>query len=192
MKFYTLKRTLTVSALGLAALLGTGVVANAQPNRQIYNQQQKINNERAKLEQQRLRLEQERLEKQRLEQQRLEQQRMAKRYRVYGNGRQYQVDNRQAELLKQAVNAGYQQGFRAGQTDRMGRRGGIFNNNAMYKSGNYGYQSYVDSSLYQYYFREGFKRGYEDGFNSRHRYGVASNNNVNILGTILQGILKLQ
>jgi hypothetical protein len=215
MKFNTLKRTMAISAFGLAALLGTSGVANAQYNRQnqnqqqkIYNQQQKVDNQRARLEQQRLRLEQERLEKQRLEQQRAEQLRLEQlrqaqlrqqqqqhwgnRYRLSRNGRQYQVDNRQAELLKQAVNMGYQQGFRAGQTDRSGRRGGIYNNSSIYQNGNYGYQSYVDSSLYQYYFRQGFERGYEDGYNSRHQYGNFSNGNANILGTILQGILNLQ
>jgi hypothetical protein len=44
---------------------------------------------------------------------------------------------------------------------------------------------------YQHYFREGFRRGYEDGYYSRSRYGRYSNGGYSILGTILEGILSL-
>ncbi|HEX6126969.1 MAG TPA: hypothetical protein VFZ23_16470 [Pyrinomonadaceae bacterium] len=112
-------------------------------------------------------------------------------YRVYRDGRYYQVDNRGAELLRQAVNRGYQQGFRQGQLDaRYGRRSGYYGNN-IYQMGTYGYQTYVDRSQYQYYFQQGFQRGYEDGFNNQYRYGYRSNNGLNILGTILNGILNI-
>jgi hypothetical protein len=57
----------------------------------------------------------------------------------------------------------------------------------------YGYDGYyVDLSEYQYYFREGFRRGYEDGYYSRSRYGRYSNGSASILGTILESILGLQ
>jgi hypothetical protein len=112
-------------------------------------------------------------------------------YRIYRNGSYYQTDYRGAELLRQAVNRGYQQGFQQGQTDaRYGRRGSYYGNN-VYRSGVYGYQSYVDRSQYQYYFQQGFQRGYEDGFNNQYRYGYRSNNGLNILGNILNGILNL-
>lgn len=112
-------------------------------------------------------------------------------YRVYRNGRYYQTDARGAELLRQAVNRGYQQGFQQGQVDaRYGRRANYYVNN-VYRSGTYGYQTYVDRSQYQYYFQQGFQRGYEDGFNNQYRYGYRSNNGINILGTILNGILNL-
>ena len=45
-------------------------------------------------------------------------------YRVSRNGRYYNTDGRGAELLRQAVNAGYQQGYSAGQADRMGGAAG--------------------------------------------------------------------
>src|ERR1041384_6798251 len=95
-------------------------------------------------------------------------------------------------MLRQAVRAGYEQGFKAGRQDRMSRRGGRWNNNSMYRSGTYGYQSHVDRRQYQYYFQQGFERGYQDGYNSRQQYGSNNNGSVNILGTILNGILNLQ
>jgi hypothetical protein len=112
-------------------------------------------------------------------------------YRVYRNGSYYETDSRGAELLRQAVNSGYRQGFQQGQLDaRYGRSGSYYGNN-VYRSGTYGYQSYVDRSQYQYYFQQGFQRGYEDGFNNQYRYGYRSNSGINILGNILNGILNL-
>jgi hypothetical protein len=114
-----------------------------------------------------------------------------RRYRVYRDGRYYNTDYRGAELLRQAVNSGYQQGFRQGQMDaQYGRRTGYYGNN-IYRSGTYGYQSYVDRSQYQYYFQQGFQRGYQDGFNNQYRYGYRSNSGLNILGSILNGILNI-
>jgi hypothetical protein len=172
MKLFNLKRMLAVSALGLATLLGTSQIASAQYGRDHNKQNKKVIKQQQKDWKQ--------------------QQKTANRYRVYRNGSYYQTDNRGAELLRQAVNQGYQQGFSAGKNDRSYRRGGSYNNSSMYRSGNYGYQSYVDSSQYQYYFREGFKRGYEDGYNSRYRYGSNTGGGVNILGTILQQVLNIQ
>ena len=180
MKLFNLKRTLAVSALGLVTLLGASQIADAQyypdynkQNKKVIKQQQKIAKQQRKLEEQQMR-------------------NARNRYRVYRNGSYYQTDNRGAELLRQAVNRGYQQGFRAGQNDRSYRRGGSYSNSSMYRSGNYGYQSYVDSSQYQYYFREGFRRGYEDGYNSRYQYGSNNNGGLNILSTILQQVLNIQ
>lgn len=106
-------------------------------------------------------------------------------------GTYYQTDYRGAELLRQAVNSGYQQGYRQGQLDARNNRNGSYYGNNVYRSGTYGYQSYVDRSQYQYYFQQGFERGYEDGFNNQYRYGYRSNNGLNILGTILNGILNI-
>ena len=112
-------------------------------------------------------------------------------YRVYRNGSYYQTDNRGAELLRQAVNNGYRQGFEQGQRDARYGRGGSYYGNNVYMSGTYGYQSYVDRNQYQYYFQQGFQRGYEDGFNNQYRYGYRSNGGLNILGNILSGILNI-
>ena len=112
-------------------------------------------------------------------------------YRIYRNGSYYQTDSRGAELLRQAVNSGYRQGFQQGQMDaRYGRTGSYYGND-VYRSGVYGYQSYVDRSQYQYYFQQGFQRGYEDGFNNQYRYGYRTNSGLNILGNILNGILNI-
>ncbi|MBK7394331.1 MAG: hypothetical protein IPI64_13700 [Chloracidobacterium sp.] len=133
------------------------------------------------------------------------------RYRVYRNGSYYNTDQRGAQLLRQAVNAGYRQGFEAGRRDLDGRRRISYSNSNVYQSGTYGYQSYVNQSQYQYYFRQGFQRGYQDGANSRYRdqynnnnygqyndyeqqyqYGTRSNGVLSILGSILGQILNIQ
>jgi len=207
MKLNKLKRMMAASAFGLVAILGSSEVAIAQTNRQIQRQQQKVERQQTKVDKQRQKLEQERIQlaqqRQREEQIRLQNMRNRNvysnnnrnnnnRYRVYRNGSYYQTDNRGAELLRQAVNNGYQQGIRAGQADRNIRRRNSYNSSSVYQSGNYGYQSYVDSRQYQYYFQQGFERGYQDGYNSRYQYGTNNNGAFNILGTILQGILNLQ
>ena len=180
MKLTNLKKSMAVMALGVMTILGTGEAANAQTRKQIQKQQQKVEKQQQKVVRQQQKLAQ--------QQQKLQNQ----RYRVYRNGSYYQTDNRGAELLRQAVNRGYQQGVRAGQADRNSRRNYNYGNSPVYRSGNYGYQSYVDSRQYQYYFQQGFERGYQDGFNSRYQYGTNNNGAFNILGSILQGILNFQ
>jgi hypothetical protein len=112
-------------------------------------------------------------------------------YRVYRNGGYYQTDQNGVTILQQAVNYGYQEGVRAGQSDRAYGRGFDYQNTAAYSSATYGY-SYVDSNEYRYYFREGFRRGYEDGYNSRSQYGSNSNGKLSILAAILQQVLNFQ
>ena len=175
MRFINLKKTLVASTFGLAVLFGASEVSNAQ-TRRIERQERKIEKERDKLEKQR---------------DRYEDRQDRNRWRVYNNGRYYNTDSRGAEILRQAVNQGYQQGFRQGQLDRRSRRGGNYYGNSIYRNGNYGYNRYVDSAQYRYYFQQGFQRGYEDGYNSRNRYGQSYNGSVNILGSILNGILNL-
>jgi len=111
-------------------------------------------------------------------------------YRVYRDGNYYQTDYRGAELLRQAVNSGYQQGYRQAQNDRRYGRGNDYYGSNVYRMGTYGYQTYVARDQYQYYFQQGFQRGYEDGYNNQLRYGYRSGNNYNILGTILSTILN--
>ncbi|MEO7660405.1 MAG: hypothetical protein ABIV48_12400 [Pyrinomonadaceae bacterium] len=136
-----------------------------------------------------------------------------KRYRVYRNGSTYNTDQRGADLLRQAVNEGYRQGFQAGRRDLDSNRRGVYSNSDMYRSGNYGYQNAVSQSQYQYYFRQGFQRGYQDGANTRYRntndngqyndgfgqdynqqyqYGSSNNGILSILAPILGQILNLR
>jgi hypothetical protein len=61
-----------------------------------------------------------------------------------------------------------------------------------YEDASYGYDGYyVDVKEYQYYFREGFRRGYEDAYYSS-QYGRYSKGTANIFSAILQTILNLQ
>jgi hypothetical protein len=172
MRLTSLRKLTVAAAFGLVALLGTTQVANGQWNRDWEREQRRI---------------------QRQQQRQIQQQRRAQRqyerrmYRVY-NG--YQTDDRGLQILRDAVNRGYQQGYYAGQTGRRSRNYG-YNNLSSYRSGTYGYNSYVNSSTYRYYFQQGFQRGYEDGYNSRYQYGYRSNGGLNILGNILSGILNI-
>src|SRR5215211_5757050 len=186
MKLFNLRSLVGVAALGLAMIAGASDVSaqgwGRGNDRQYVKQQQKLERERLKMEQARLQL----------ERQRLNTLQARNRYRVYRNGSWYNTDNRGADLLRQAVNEGYRQGLAAGRSDRNRRIGLNWGGSSIYRSGSYGYQSYVDRGTYQYYFRQGFQRGYQDGYNSRYQYGSNSNGAMNILGSVLGSILNLQ
>ena len=67
-----------------------------------------------------------------------------------------------------------------------------FRDSYAYQDADYGYTGYyLDEDTYNYYFREGFRRGYEDGFYSRYQYGRYAGGSYNILDGILRGILRL-
>jgi hypothetical protein len=110
-----------------------------------------------------------------------------RRYRVYRDGSSYDTDYRGAELLRTAVRNGYQQGYQEGRNDRRNGRRADYDARDLYRSGTYGYQSYVDRGHYQHYYRQGFQRGYEDGYYSTSRYGSGTS----ILGNVLSSILSL-
>jgi len=116
----------------------------------------------------------------------------ASSYRYYRGGSYYQTNQYGADLLRQAVNYGYEEGYRAGQADQQDGWRFNYQDSYPYRDANYGYSGYyVDRDDYNYYFREGFRRGYEDGYNSRYQYGRYSNGNYSIQNTILSEILKL-
>jgi hypothetical protein len=199
MNINTLKKTFTLAVLGLVLLLGTGEITNAQSNRNDRKRQQQIDKKERKDQQRRVRIEDQRIRTdQRREQTRIRNIPVRRnntennRYRVNRNGTYYETNNRGAELLKHAVNAGYQEGYRAGRDDRNSRRRDSYQGSSVYRKGNYGYQSYVTSAQYQYYFQQGFQKGYDDGFNSRYEYGTNNNGSLNILGTILGTILNIE
>ncbi len=94
-------------------------------------------------------------------------------------------------MLRQAVERGYEEGFYAGQADRQDGWGYNYQGSYGYQDASYGYDSYyVGMDEYNYYFREGFRRGYEDGFYRRSNYGRYDNGGYNILGAILGAILS--
>lgn len=226
MRSINFKKFAAASALGLVALLGTSEIANAQDrddrrNDQRYDQRndrkaekerQKAERQRAKIAAERARLEQQRQNEWNMRNSRMNNNRRVynngnynvnnngSRYRVYRNGTYYNTDRNGAELLRQAVNEGYRQGFQAGRNDRDNRRRASWSNSSVYRSGTIGYQSNVSRAQYQYYFQQGFQRGYQDGSNSRYQndyngdyqYGTNNNGSLSILGTILSQILNIQ
>ena len=59
-----------------------------------------------------------------------------------------------------------------------------------YRDANYGYNGYyISQDDYNYYFREGFRRGYEDGYHGRFKHGRYSNGKYAILSSVLAGIV---
>ena len=114
-------------------------------------------------------------------------------YRYSRGGSYYETNRYGAQMLEQAVRNGYEEGYRAGLADREDGWSYSPQNALGYEDASYGYNGYyVDLSEYRHYFREGFQRGYEDGYYSRSQYGRYSNGTAGILGTILEAILNLQ
>jgi flagellar biosynthesis/type III secretory pathway protein FliH len=157
------------AVFSLILLAGSAVTASAQGNSQWAHEKNRIRKQQKQYEKQQARM-----------------------YRIYRNGSYYQTDYRGAELLRQAVNEGYRQGYRQGQLDRRYGRNSGYYGSTIYRSGTYGYRTYVDRNQYQYYFQQGFERGYQDGFNSQTRYGYYSGGRWNILANILGSILNIQ
>jgi flagellar biosynthesis/type III secretory pathway protein FliH len=113
-------------------------------------------------------------------------------YQYYRGNQYYYVNQYGADLLRRAINSGYEEGYRAGQADRADGWNFDYQSSDAYLDGSYGYDGYyVDFSEYQYYFREGFQRGYEDGYYSRSQYGRYSGGKIGILANVLNVILSL-
>jgi hypothetical protein len=109
------------------------------------------------------------------------------------SGRYYEVNQYAAQVLQGAVNHGYDQGFRSGQADRADRWRFDYQNSYAYQDAVYGYDGrYVDQDQYSYYFREGFRRGYSDGYYSRYQYGSRSGASFQIQTGVLRLIINLQ
>lgn len=114
-------------------------------------------------------------------------------YRYSRGGSWYQVNNYGADALRQAINAGYGEGFAAGQADRQDRWRYDYRNSYAYQDASYGYEgSYVSYDEYSYYFRKGFKRGYEDGYYTRYRYGRYDNGRYSVKDSVLSIVLNLE
>lgn len=216
MKSLNLKKVVAGAALGIFTIVGASTVASAQNNRKDQKQQQKIQRQQAKIDAQRAKLMRERQADWTRRNNQMGVNRnvgrgyylldtngsiAAGRYRVNRNGSYYNTDQRGAELLRNAVNAGYRQGFNAGRSDYSSNRRTGWSNSNVYRSGNFGYQNGVDARQYQYYFQQGFQRGYQDGsnseynqsgYNGNYRYGTYDNGSPSILGTILNQILNIQ
>jgi hypothetical protein len=114
-------------------------------------------------------------------------------YRYNRGGRYYETNQYGADLLREGRELRYDEGFRFGQADRQDGWPYNFRAAYAYKDANVGYRGYyVGQADYNYYFREGFRRGYDDGYYSRSRYGRSSaNGRYSILGSALSKILTL-
>jgi hypothetical protein len=118
--------------------------------------------------------------------------RTAPSYRYAYSGTTRETNQYGADVLRQAVNYGYQEGVRFGQADRQDGLPANYRNSFAYQDANYGYSGYyVDQADYNYYFRQGFQRGYADGYNSQSQYGTSLNGTPSILATLLSSILGL-
>jgi hypothetical protein len=114
-------------------------------------------------------------------------------HRYYRNGQYYSVNQYAANQLRESVDAGYAEGYRAGQADRADGYRFNYRDSFAYQDANFGFNGmYVDQSEYNHYFREGFERGYQDGYYSRNQFGTVSGGRMNILSTVLNAILALQ
>jgi len=113
-------------------------------------------------------------------------------YQYYRGGQSYYLNQYGADMLRRAVSLGYQEGYNAGQADREDGWRFDYDSSEAFGDATYGYDGYyVDLGEYQYYFREGFRRGYEDGYYGRYQYGAYSNGSYSILGDVLNLILNL-
>ena len=110
-------------------------------------------------------------------------------YRYLRGGRYYVTSVYGVNLIQDALNYGYAEGFRAGRADRMDGWRFDYRNSLAYRDASFGYYGlYVGPSDYNYYFREGFRRGYEDGYYGRYRYGRYDNGSYFILDSVRSGI----
>ena len=114
----------------------------------------------------------------------------APRYRCLYGGGYIVLDAYAADSLRQAVQLGYQEGFRAGQADREDRYRFDYAGSFAYQDATYGYGGYTELGAYQYYFRRGFVHGYEDGYYGRYQYGVYRNGVATIVAASLNGIFN--
>jgi flagellar biosynthesis/type III secretory pathway protein FliH len=114
-------------------------------------------------------------------------------YRYHRGGRYYETNQYGADLLRQAVNYGYEEGFRAAVADREDHWRPDYRSSYAYRDATYGYSGYyLDPDDYRYFFREGFRRGYEDGYNERYEYGYESDGSYGVLAEVLSRVLNLQ
>lgn len=113
-------------------------------------------------------------------------------YRYYFSGYHYDTNRYGADMLRDAVRQGYEEGYWAGRADRMDGWRPDYRSSYAYMDASYGYYGYyVPYDAYRYYFRQGFRRGYDDGYHGGYRYGTYRRGTPAILPAILATILVL-
>lgn len=107
-------------------------------------------------------------------------------YRYLRGDRYYETSRYGGSQLEQAVNYGCKEGYAAGVADRQDRWPMNVTNSYIYQDANYGYSGIlVPRSDYNYYFRQGYNRCYQNGYNGR---GSSSS----ILESVIESVLGLQ
>jgi hypothetical protein len=114
------------------------------------------------------------------------------KFRYFRGGRYYDVNRYVADVLRDAVDYGYEEGYLAGRADMEDGWRYNYQDCYAYEDATFGYTGYyVDMSEYRHYFREGFRHGYEDGYYSVYHYGRYEEGRYRILADILARILYL-
>jgi hypothetical protein len=109
------------------------------------------------------------------------------------SGRTYQTNQYGVDALTAALNYGYQQGYLAGQADRTDNWNFAPRNSFAYQDANYGYNGlYLDPTQYNGFFRDGFTRGYSDGFYTQTNYGSQAPGGLVLSVPLGRTILHLQ
>jgi hypothetical protein len=110
----------------------------------------------------------------------------APNYRYQRDGRYYYTNQYGMKKIEQALQAGYNEGYRAGRADRRDGWRYDYRSAFAYQDANYGYDGrYIRQDEYNHYFREGFQRGYEDGYYDRQKYGRKRDKDD---GNLIEGI----
>jgi len=122
----------------------------------------------------------------------------APNYRYMRGGRYHQTNQYGIKQLEHALQAGYNEGYKAGRADRQDRWRYDYRSSFPYRDANFGYDGrYVAQDEYNHYFREGFQRGYEDGYYGRYKYGRKNddggiNDEWLIAGAVVAAIIGYQ
>jgi hypothetical protein len=114
-------------------------------------------------------------------------------YRYFHGGTWYSTSNYGADVLRQAVDWGYREGMRAGRADRYDGWAADYRDSIAWRQGGFGYGGrFISRADYAYYFRQGFQRGYDDGYFGRMQYGRYVDNDAVIAEAVIATILGLQ
>lgn len=140
MTLFSLRRMGLVSALGLAVLLTASSEVGAQTRRQIERERQRIERENQRLQRE-----------------------ASRRNRDRGDRVMERIDQRHHNVN---YRTGYDYGYQAGQFDRRKKK---YNHSNVYRNTG-AYPNEGDPTSADYVYRQGYLRGYEDGFYGRVNY----------------------
>lgn len=113
------------------------------------------------------------------------------RFRVYRGDRYYETNGWGAETLRMAITEGYRQGSAQGRSDSEDQKRSNWAASDIYKRAEYGYQQGVDRGEYKYYFRQGFQRGYLDGYSGRCDYGYAVGGKLQVMVSVVNKLMTV-